>query len=304
MAERDELDALVIGAGPAGLTAAIYLARFKRRFRLFHDGQSRAGWIPRTHNHPGFPDGVPGLDLLARMQTQAERFSAGIETGRVEMITPMQGGFHVRVDGEDHQASAVLMATGVIDRVPDLPGVENAVQTGLLRICPICDGFEVSGQTLAVMGDDALGAREALFLTTYSDTVTLINTGPSQALPSSERDRLAAAGVVIIEEPVSALSFETGERAAVQVTGGEPRRFDAVYSAFGALPRCDLAVAAGARVGDDGRLIVDESQETTVRGLFAAGDLVRGLNQISTATGEAAIAATAIHNRLREGETP
>jgi thioredoxin reductase (NADPH) len=247
---------------------------------------------------------VSGVDLLARMQAQAERFGARIETGRVEMITPMRGGFRVRIDGEDHQASAVLMATGVVDRVPDLPGVENAVQTGLLRICPICDGFEVSGQTLAVMGDSALAAREALFLTTYSDTVTLINTGPQEALPGPQRDRLAAAGVTILEEPISALSFETGEHAAVQVTGAEPRRFDAVYSAFGVLPRCDLAVDAGAKVGDDGRLIVDESQETTLRGLFAAGDLVRGLNQISTATGEAAIAATAIHNRLREGETP
>lgn len=303
MADRDVLDTIIIGAGPAGLTGAIYLARFKRRFRVFHDGQSRAGWIPRTRNHPGFPDGIVGTDLLARMQAQAERFGAHIETGQVRSITPMKSGFRVRVDGEDYRTSTVLIATGVIDSAPDLPDVEDAVRTGLLRICPICDGFEASDQVLAVIGDDSRGAREALFLTTYSHAVTLIHTGAPQALPAGERDRLAAAGIVILEEPISALSFETEEQTAVCVTGAASRQFDAVYSALGVRPRCDLAISAGAAVGPDGRLIVDERQETTVQGLFAAGDMVRGLNQISTATGEAAIAATAIHNRLRGGET-
>jgi len=303
MADVQTADVVIVGAGPAGLTAAIYLARFKRRFRVFHDGESRAGWIPRTRNHPGFPDGIVGADLLERMQAQAERYGAHIDAGHVTSIAPTKCGFHLQVDGEDHLTKAVLIATGVVDRTPDLPGVADAVRTGLLRICPICDGFEASDRVLAVIGDSTLGAREALFLKTYSDTVTLIHTGVPQALPDKERKHLAAAGIAILEEPVSALSFETEDKTAICVTAAAPRRFDAVYSAFGVRARCDLAVAAGAQVARDGRLVVDEHQETTVRGLFAAGDLVRGLNQISTAEGEAAIAATAIHNRLRERET-
>lgn len=303
MAAADgDIDVIVVGAGPAGLTAAIYLARFRRRFLVLHDGQSRAGWIPKTRNHPGFPDGIGGVELLARIQAQAERYGAAIVQEQVESITPDGDGFVVVTDGREHRVRAVLLATGVIDRAPNIPGVEDAVRNSLLRICPICDGFEVTDQAVAVIGDDALGAREALFLKTYTDRISLIHTGEADALPDAERERLERAGVTLIEGPVSALTFDDDPCIAVCVTRAGEHRFDAVYSAFGVRPRCDLAVGAGARVGEDGRLVVDDHQETTVKGLFAAGDLVRGLNQISTAEGEAAIAATAIHNRLRETE--
>jgi len=294
------LDALVVGAGPAGLTAAIYLARFKRDFLLIHDGQSRAGWIPRTRNHPGFPEGIEGLELLRRIRMQAERFGASIKDGRVELITKEDDLFRIDMDGGIRWARRVLLATGVVDRTPDVAGAGDALRRGLLRICPICDGFEVSGQTVAVIGPDAAGAREALFLTTYSDAITLIHTGSPDELPRSGRERLRRAGISIIEEPLSSVVFDTERNTAVCVTAGSSRRFDAVYSALGVTPRCDLAIKAGAATGEDGRLVVNDHQETSVPGLFAAGDLVRGLNQITTAEGEAAIAATAIHNQLRE----
>ncbi|HEY0052468.1 MAG TPA: NAD(P)/FAD-dependent oxidoreductase [Caulobacteraceae bacterium] len=294
------LDALVIGAGPAGLTAAIYLARFRRRFEVIHDGQSRAGWIPISRNHPGFPDGVAGRDLLQRMRTQAERFGAVITEGVVERINITDGLFTATVGGRGIQARTVLLATGVIDTAPNLPGVEAAVRKGLVRICPICDGYEVTGEAVAVIGADDRGGREARFLTTYSDRVSLIHVGPPDALGDDERRRLAVEGVEVIETTVESVSLDNDRISALCFTGSGTRTFDSVYSALGTLPRCELAVGLGARTGDDGRLTVDDHQETTVRGLFAAGDMVRGLNQISTAEGEAAIAATAIHNRLRE----
>ena len=200
----------------------------------------------------------------------------------------------------------MLLATGVVDRAPALPGVEAAVRDGLLRICPICDGYEVQGQAVAVIGDDARGAREALFLPTYTADLTLIHVGPPRALARRERDSLARAGVAVIETAVESVVLDNRRIAALVFAGdaqaGGPRRFDAVYSALGVEPRTQLAAQAGARLGDDGRLVVDDHQQTTVPGLYAAGDMVRGLNQISTAEGEAAIAATAIHNRLREAD--
>lgn len=138
----ERLDALVIGAGPAGLTAAIYLARFKRRLLVVHDGASRAGWIPLSHNHPGFPGGVSGEELLARMTAQAESFGARLRPARVEQLSLEGDGFAVTIDGEVVRARCVLLATGIVDNVPSIPGVEEAVRTGLMRICPICDGFE------------------------------------------------------------------------------------------------------------------------------------------------------------------
>ena len=294
------LDAIVIGAGPAGLAAAIYLARFRRQVLVLHDGDSRAAWIPRSHNHPGFPGGIVGVDLLDRTRRQAEEFGARIEEARVTGLAVDGDGFTVVTADRSLSARSVILATGVVDRLPDLPGVEAAVRRSLVRICPICDGFEVVGQTVAVIGDSALGAGEARFLQTYTDDVTLIHTGAASDLPDEERASLAKAGVRLIEAPIQEVTLDHDRLTALAFTQQGRLEFDAVYTALGVDPRTDLADQAGARRCDDGRLIVDDHQETTVPGLYAAGDLVRGLNQISTGQGEAAIAATALHNRLRE----
>jgi thioredoxin reductase (NADPH) len=293
------LDAVVIGAGPAGLTAAIYLGRFKRNFVVLDGGDSRAAWIPRSRNHPGFPDGVAGADLIARMRSQAERYGARIEPAVVQSLDLGADGFVLTVADRKIKAANVLLATGVRDNEPPLPDVAEAIRTSLLRICPICDGYEASGKRVAVISDSALGARECYFMKTYTDQLCLIHIGPADALTPDERERLKAQGVRLVEAPVERIVLDPDESRALYFGPEEPLRFDAVYSALGVTPRSQLAVQAGAALDDSGRLIVDDHQQTTVAGLFAAGDVVRGLNQISTAEGEAAIAATGIHNRLR-----
>ena len=293
------LDAIVIGAGPAGLTAAIYLGRFRRNFMVFDVGDSRASWIPTSHNHPGFPDGVGGLELLARMKAQAERYGCAVRKAAVEDIFSDNDGFRVLAGGETLVARTVLLATGVADNEPPLPGVQAAIRNGLVRICPICDGYEAIDQKLAVIGASDLGAREALFLKTYSDQITLIHGGEAAALSAANRRALAEAGIDVIETAIQRVVLDNERIGALCLGPGEPRHFDLIYSALGVEPRVDLAVRLGARFDDGGRLYVDDHQQTSVPGLYAAGDLVRGLNQISTAQGEAAIAATAIHNHLR-----
>jgi thioredoxin reductase (NADPH) len=293
------LDCVVVGAGPAGLTAAIYLARFRRDFVVIDSGESRCARIPVSHNHPGFPGGVPGKRLLKRMRRQAEHYGATIRDGRVEAVVPERGGFRVRLAGETLHARKVILACGVTDNEPPIPGVDAAVAQGLMRICPICDGYEVIGQSVGVIVKDIHGVREAIFLTTYSDDVTLIHLG--EALPPAERAALKKAGVELVATTIDRLVLDHRRLVAVCYGGGEPRRFDAVYSALGITPRNDLAEGAGAKLDASGRLFVTDHQMTSVEGLYAAGDLVRGLNQISTAQGEGAIAATDIHNGLRRG---
>jgi thioredoxin reductase (NADPH) len=293
------LDAAIIGAGPAGLTAAIYLGRFRRSFRLFDGGESRAAWIPTSHNYPGFPDGVTGIDLLARLRAQAGRYGAEILSARVDGLEAAEDGFRLASGDRTWSARNVVLACGVADNEPALPGVEAAIRRGLVRICPICDGYEVTGKAVAVIGDGAPGANEALFLAdTYTDRVSLIHAGPPSALPDDCRAELATRGVELIETEIENVVLDNDQLQAI-VFEGRPRSFDAVYSALGTTPRSDLAAGIGARFDDQGRLIVGDHQETSVEGLYAAGDLVRGLNQITTAEGEGAIAATAIHNRLR-----
>lgn len=289
-------DVLIVGAGPAGLTAATYLARFRRSVLVADGGAPRACWIPLTHNTPGFPHGVTGEAILQRMTAQAREFGVTVRQGRVETITPASEGFEAMLDGEALRVRGVVLATGVVDRVPDLPGVERAVERALVRICPICDAYEAVDKAVAVIGHDDKGAREAAFLRTYSERVTLIHVGAPEAL--TQRDALARMGVEVIEAAIDDVVLEQ-DRVIALGWGGRRRAFDLVYSALGTSPSNELARALGAELGPDGRLIVDEHQQTRVPGLYAAGDVVRGLNQIAVATAEAAVAAVALHNRLR-----
>ena len=292
-------DCVVVGGGPAGLTAAIYLARFRRDFRVIDAGRSRAAKIPRSRNHPGFPAGVPGRTLLARMRRQAEAYGAVITPGQVTGLAQLASGFRLETDDGPVRARTVILATGVVDREPALPGVGEAVSRGLVRVCPICDGYEVIGRSVGVIGEDDHGGAEARFLTTYTDAISLLHIGAADALTGAERRRLRAAGVPVIETPIERVVLDRRRIAAICFGPGEPTRFDTLYAALGVTPRAALAIDAGAALDESGRLVVDEHQQTSVPGLYAAGDVVRGLNQISTAEGEGAVAATHAHNMLR-----
>ena len=208
-------------------------------------------------------------------------------------------GFIARINGREVRVRAVLLATGVIDHHPDLPGVERAIERSLVRICPICDGYEAIDKAVAVIGDDDKGVGEAAFLRTYSDRVTLIHIGSPEALIAT--DELERMGIELIRAPIDNVRLE-GDCVTALSWGGTFRAFDLVYSALGTSPNVELAQALGARRDDDRRLTVDAHQMTSVDGLYAAGDVVRGLNQIAVATAEAAVAATAIHNALREAD--
>ena len=299
---KTDVDVLIVGAGPAGLTAANYLARFRRSVLVADGGQPRASWIPLSHNMPGFPAGITGDAILARMREQAEEYGAQIEAGWVDRLTLEGDRFTVAFEGREVRARAVLLATGVIDHHPDLPGVERAIERALVRICPICDGYEATDKVVAVIGHSDKGVREAAFLRTYSDRVTLIHIGPPEAL--TEREALVRLGVELVETPIEQVQLE-GDRVTALCWNGQYQAFDLVYSALGTSPNAELAQGLNARLADDGRLEVDLHQKTSVPGLYAAGDVVRGLNQIAVATAEAAVAATDIHNSLRrqDGQT-
>ena len=294
---RDVLDCAVIGAGPAGLTAATYLGRQRRRRRVLHPGDSRARWIPTSHNTPAFPDGLHGEELLARLRLQAERYGAPFVETQVEALTREGDLFRLRTADGETLARRVILATGVKDREPDLPDVFDAVKRGLIRICPICDGYESSGLDIGVIGNCEHAAAEALFLRTWSDRVTVIVPRTLGRISDERRRDLAQAGVPILESPGEHGALDHGGLSCLELDG-RPRRFDVVYAALGVDPRDHLARTCGARLDDDGRLYVGAHQETSVPGLYAAGDIVRGLNQVTVACAEGAVAAIAVHNSL------
>ena len=293
------LDCLIIGAGPAGLTAGIYLARYRRQIAVVDAGHSRASLIPVAHNFPGFPHGVSGETLLARLHEQAETYGVQVRDGRVQSIESEQGVFYANVDGETIATRNVILATGVVDKHPDFPSLREATLAGRVRWCPICDGFDVMDQSIAVIARPSPGLKHALFLRTFSRTVTLLAMPDSEGLDETEREQLEASGIDLVSDAVVSLDAlsEPGQ-VVVLLASGATRRFDVLYPMHGCHNRSELATALGADCESEGDLRVNRRQCTSVPGLYAIGDVVNAINQISVAIGQAAIAATAIHNSL------
>lgn len=297
------LDCLIVGGGPGGLTAGIYLARFRRRFLIVDSGNSRASWIPRSHNHPGFPEGVGGVELLERMRTQLKDYGGTLRQGTVTSLARQEDGLYAAaVDGETVRAFHVIVATGVVDLEPPLPNAIDAVRRGLVRQCPICDGYEVIDQRIVVIGRGNRGVGEALFLRTYTPDITIVTLGEPLAVAEENRRRMEAAGIRAIEIPVSAITQEEERIARLTFADGESLVFDAVYSALGTHPRAELAATLGLDLHEDRRIIADDHQRTSLDGCYAVGDIVTGLNQIGVAMAQGEIAAVDIHNRLRLNE--
>jgi thioredoxin reductase (NADPH) len=292
------LDCLVIGGGPAGLTAAIYLARFHLTVAVADAGGSRALSIPMTRNHAGFPNGIAGAELVRRMREQAAGYGAALIDAEIIELSHDEGGFVANARGGDHRARAVLLATGVVNRRPAMPDDQHdlALAKGLLRYCPICDGYEVTDRRVGVIGTGEHGAREAVFLRSYTSQIELIAPDGRHDLTPETAASLVAAGIVAIHGPIR--SYEVDNGGITVSLDGAVRRFDSIYPALGSTVRSELAAMLGATTSAEACLIVDGHQRTSVPGLYAAGDVVLGLDQISHAMGEGGVAATTIRNDL------
>ena len=294
------LDCLVIGGGPAGLTAAIYLSRYHLDIMVVDGGNSRAAWIPTSHNHAGYPQGIEGKELLRLMREQAQLYGTKIESGQVTRIErdEQSGLFCAEWGAGSFQARTVLLATGVANRRPPIdPELhDDAMARGLIRYCPICDGYEVTDSRVAVVGTGERGCGEARFLRSYTADVTLIAPDGPHELDAEQRARLEAIGVVLIDGPIEAI--EPGEKSIAVAVGGKRADFDTLYPALGSDTHVQLAEMLNARLSEDCCIGVDAHQRTSVAGLYAAGDVVHGLDQISHAMGEGGVASTTIRNDL------
>ena len=294
------LDCLIVGGGPGGLTAAIYLARFHLDILVVDSGKSRASWIPCTHNVPGFADGIKGSELLLRMRDQACKYGATIKSEfvtRLERI-PRTGLLRANWGSGEATARAVLMATGVTNRRPPIDEKlhEDALARGLVRYCPICDGYEVTDKRVGVIGSDSHGVAEALFLRSYTADVTLIAPDKALRLKPEDNEKLKNAGIECVDGPAQAVAIPDG--CIVIDTADGHYTFDTIYPALGSDTHVQLAQMVGAELSDEDRIVVDAHMRTSVPGLYAVGDVVIGLDQISHAMGQGGVAATTIRNDL------
>tara|TARA_R110002094_G_scaffold51336_6_gene62891 strand:+ start:652 stop:1530 length:879 start_codon:yes stop_codon:yes gene_type:complete len=284
-------DCIIVGGGPAGLTAGLYLARFLRSVTVYDAQEGRARMIPKTHNLAPFPDGISGRDLLDRMRAHAQLYGARLETGTVSAVEKQGDLFHVTTDRRVETARTVIFASGVVNHRPPLSisKHDQGLGSGLIRYCPVCDAYEIRGKRIAVLGSGAHGFAEARFIRGYSTTVTLIPHDGSLAI--------AKDGIGVLESPMKYLSLSDSQVIAT-LENGVTRNFDTLYVALGTTARSDLVATLGARLCEDGCVVTDAKQKTSIDGVYAIGDVTDGLDQIAYAMGQAAVAATAIHNGL------
>src|SRR6476620_5500595 len=266
--DEQTLDCLIVGGGPAGLTAAIYLARFHMDILVVDGGKSRASWIPCTHNHAGYPDGIKGTELLKLMRDQACKYGAKIETEHVTKLErdPETGLFTATWGSGEAIARAVQLATGVSNRRPPMDEElhDDALARGLIRYCPICDGYEVTDKKIGVIGSGGHGVAESIFLRSYTSHIVLIAPDKAHDINADDQAELEHYGIRTVDCPCQAVSIY--EARIRLVTAAGTYEFESVYSALGSDSHVELALRVGAAVSDDG-ILVDAHQRTNVPGL-------------------------------------
>ncbi|KTC74499.1 thioredoxin reductase [Legionella birminghamensis] len=297
--EKDILDCIIIGGGPAGLTAGIYLGRYRRKAVIYDAGNSRAEKIPLSHNYPGFPKGLSGPELLARLQAQIAAYEVPIIPEPVDSIKQIDDyEFLVSTQTSERFAKNIILATGVKDIEPRLADINDGIQKGLIRHCPVCDAFEVINKKIAVVGYGKSGLGEALFLHDYTPNIYLLSLGKTDSWTKADLKKIREANITLITEDILKIEL-TSDSAKMIFTNQKKLEVDCLYSALGAITNNKLAKDLGVKLKEDA-VLVNKHQQTSVKGVFATGDLVDGLNQICVATSQAAIAATAIHTHCRE----
>lgn len=292
--------AAIIGGGPAGLTASLYLSRFLRSVVLLDAGDARAKLIPRTHNCPGFPEGISGKELLGRLRDHARAYGVQIVEASVEGVRRSDGCFTIATRaGATMKASYVILATGVIDKAPAIAGLREGVAGGFVRLCPVCDAYEARGKRIGVVGPEQRALKEALFLKDYSPHVSMLFNDP-QAVSGKIRTAARTAGIDICDNVDDVVRRNNGFDV---IRGSATRQLDVIYVAMGCDVQSALAKALGADCDDEGYILVSPHLATSVPRLYAIGDVAKALNQIVVGFGHAALAATHIHKELREPES-
>lgn len=289
----------VVGCGPAGLAAAVYLARFLRSCIVFDSGDARAKLIPKTRNCPGFPQGISGKSLLKRLKQQAVNYGSRIVQGSVKRLDKEQGKFVLQTSLGAVHARFVILATGVVDRAPAIPNIKRAIERGSVRLCPVCDAYEVRGRRVGVIGPEEDALRESIFLKDFTPHVSILCNFQSD-ISTGGRRRARQAGVEIWDAVDDVLPHPCGFE--LSMVGGGLVPIDVIYPCMGCDVRSELALSIGAECDDEGYILVGTHLETTIPRLYAIGDVAKALNQIAVGFGHAALAATHIHNELRRFE--
>ncbi|MEM1658588.1 MAG: FAD-dependent oxidoreductase [Candidatus Jordarchaeales archaeon] len=297
MGEGEQVyDLVILGAGPAGLTAGIYASRLGLKTVILESGipGGRAGEAPFVENFPGFPDGIAGLELVERMVKQCSKFGAEIRTFEeaidLELKTPLK---KVTTRKGSYSSLSVIIATGTQRRKLRIPGESEFLGRGV-SYCPVCDGAFFKGLRVVVVGSSDEAAVDALFLSDLASEVVLVTHGAPLEAAEDLLRKIREKGVKVVEARATEITGrDVVEHVKVAYKDGREDAIpiDGVFISLGGVPTSELVRKAGVEVDEKGCIKVDRMQRTNVEGVFAAGDCTCGGMQVVTAAGEGAMAA-------------
>ena len=293
------LDVAIVGGGPAGLTASIWLARYLHSVVVVDSGDPR-NWETRGINgFLGHPNIRPA-QLRGRGRDEARDCGVRLVDAVCDRVTRLDDDrFELTLsDGQSLQARRLLLAIGLKDVWPDLPGLER-VYGSTAHVCPDCDGYECHDQKVAVIGSGRKAVGMALNLSTWTRDVIICTNGEPANLDLPEYcDKLDALNIPVIEYPISCVDHSGSRVQSLTFESGLALDCDKIFFAIGQYPADDLGAQLGCERDSGGHIIVDDAYHTSVRNCFAAGDIVPGPQLAIAAASDGAIAALAIHKSL------
>lgn len=292
-----QADVIIVGGGPAGLSAALVLARACRSVLLFDHGHPRNGPATALHGYLT-RDGVSPHDFRAMAREELARYE-GVRIVDLEVTDASceASEFVVRtIDGQRFSGRKLLLATGVVDHVPEVPGLRDLYGRSVFH-CPYCDAYELRGRPLAVYGKGEKGAGLALELTGWSPDIVLVTDGPGE-LEAKDRTRLEKHGIPVREEKVAQLEGRDGRLERIVFESGDPLDRAALFFTTGQTQRSHLAESLGCPFNDKGTVRTGPYETTHLHGLYVAGDASRAVQWVIVAAAEGAEAAYSINQDL------
>jgi len=299
LASAADLDVIVIGGGPAGLTAALYLGRSRRRTLLIDAGEPRNA--PASSAHGVFSrDGAAPADLAAEARRQLKRYpTVAMWNLKAETVEKEPPGFVVRTqDGRQARSRRLLFATGIRDELPDIDGLAERWGRGVLH-CVYCHGYEVADQPVALIASPDVAMRAAASVFQLSKDLVLCTNGAP--MPDEDAAQLVHRGIRIIEETVSQVSGQAPHLRILFKDGSEVSRA-AIFVRTILKDASDLPARLGCELDAPHGLVVDAGWQTSVRGAYAAGDIAAPKDQVIVAAASGAQAAIAINNDLVQAD--
>ncbi|MEH7883341.1 NAD(P)/FAD-dependent oxidoreductase [Bacillus sp. JJ1609] len=294
-------DCLIIGGGIAGLQAAIQLGRYNHKTMVLDSGDGRSAICHSYHNILGYPDGISGPKLREIGRYQAERLGVKFINGKAANARKTADGFEIESDsGETHKAKRLLLATGIMDRIPPFPDLMPTLGNSVY-VCPDCDGYEVKDKSTIVMGAGNVGANMALTLSCFSNKITYVNHERTE-VDEEKQAAMQEKGIQYVEGPIEKVLADGPNFGGVILSNGDQLTSERGFIAFGGNEvKSQLAQQLGVELHENKHVLVDpRTKMTNVEHVWAAGDVVAHSEQVTIAMGDGMQASIWIHKTLLE----